>query len=169
MPLDSRVIDRLFEVMHVRYGGAFMAQWPDTDPAIIKADWADVLSAYGCKLNALKWAIDNLPAKPMNAIAFRELARSMPDDPVKFLPPIKADAQKVAEAIADAKKAASGWPMTPAQSVISRILDIAEGRNEMSRAQSDFLRVCIKMLRSNDPLRSRLLRHGIGEVDLQSS
>ena len=43
MALPSSCVDHLFARLTVRYGAAFLRQWPDTDLAVVKADWADVL------------------------------------------------------------------------------------------------------------------------------
>jgi hypothetical protein len=159
MGLSESWVKRIF----TRLGEKFGQSAPSPDDADAVRAWSIALD--GQDSNAISVGLKSLQDTVPSAEQFRCLClgialKAQSAAPLTPAAPLAA---------AGAQTAASGWPMTPAQSVISRILDIAEGRNEMSRAQSDFLRVCIKMLRSNDPLRSRLLRHGIGEVDLQSS
>lgn len=41
MPLPHRWVEHLFARLAVRYGGAFLRQYGDADPALVQADWAD--------------------------------------------------------------------------------------------------------------------------------
>jgi hypothetical protein len=66
-------IDELFARLSVRYGAAFLRQWPDADIAVIKADWARALS--GLSGDAIKAGLDSLPDRPpLLAGQFRRLA-----------------------------------------------------------------------------------------------
>ena len=98
--LPSRWVDELFERLGVRYGAAFMRQWPDADPAAVKADWANVLSGFGAHPDAIAYALENLPERPVNALQFRELCRRAPAPNAPRLPAPKADRSVAAAALA---------------------------------------------------------------------
>ena len=55
MPLPELWVDHLFAKLSVRWGAAFMRQWPDTDPALVKADWSEVLD--GCGGDSIAYAL----------------------------------------------------------------------------------------------------------------
>lgn len=76
MPIPSSWVDHVFAKLSIRYGAAFARQWPDADPALVKADWAEVL--YGTGRDSLAYALRNLPAQPLNAMQFRDLCRRAP-------------------------------------------------------------------------------------------
>lgn len=78
MHLHSTWVDHIFAKLTVRYGAAFMRQWPDADPIMLKADWAEVLGGFAKQPDALTYAIENLPDTPVNALQFRALARRGP-------------------------------------------------------------------------------------------
>lgn len=77
MPIPKSWVDALFAKLSIRYGAAFLRQWPDADPEIVKADWADVLGGFdGAEI---KHALDHLPAdKPPTAGQFRVLCNAAP-------------------------------------------------------------------------------------------
>lgn len=64
-------VDQLFGRLTLRYGAAFLRQWPDADLSMVKADWAHVLR--GLPGSAVKGALETLPDKPPNASQFRKL------------------------------------------------------------------------------------------------
>jgi hypothetical protein len=66
MPLQASWVDNLFARLTVRYGAAFLRQWPDADLAVVKADWADVLD--GCRGESIGYALRYLPNTPPNAL-----------------------------------------------------------------------------------------------------
>lgn len=77
MPLQSSWVDSLFARLSARYGVAFTRQYEGIDPAVIKADWAEVLDGVGGE--SIAYAIRNLPVdRPPNAMQFRELCRNAP-------------------------------------------------------------------------------------------
>ena len=102
MSLPSSWIDALFAKLTLRYGNAFMDQWRNADPALLKADWADVLGGFDAHPDAIKYALANLPEKPLNAIQFRNIARLSPLPKVTMLdaPPVDPEKRRVALALA---------------------------------------------------------------------
>lgn len=88
--LHASWVDRIFAKLTVRYGQAFMRQYSDLDPALVKADWAEVLAGFDGQPDALKYAIENLPDAPPNATQFRAIARRAPST-VLALPAPRGD------------------------------------------------------------------------------
>jgi len=61
----------------VRYGEAFMRQYADAEPAIVKADWAEVLDGF--RGEDIGYALRYLPSeRPPNAMQFRGICRRAP-------------------------------------------------------------------------------------------
>jgi hypothetical protein len=86
MSLSTKTIDRLFERLTLAYGAQFMAQYDGMPVADVKTDWCQWLSAFGDRLPAIGWALENLPERPTNAVAFRNLCRSAPAPATVLLP-----------------------------------------------------------------------------------
>lgn len=77
MALQSSWVDALFARLALRYGAAFLRQWPDVDVAVLKTDWAEVLD--GVSGHAIAYALEYLPSShPPNAMQFRDLCRAAP-------------------------------------------------------------------------------------------
>ena len=112
MSISIKAVDRLFDRLTLTYGRAFMAQWegiPDKQLADLKTLWADELGQFRDRLDAVAWALENLPARAPNVVEFRNLCRSAPRPPELALPEPKADPARMAAELAklaDVKKAA---------------------------------------------------------------
>jgi hypothetical protein len=75
----------------------------------VKTTWAHELALFTERLDALAWALENLPPKCPNVIEFKSLCRSAPRPVEQQLPEPKADPARVAAELArlsDVKKAA---------------------------------------------------------------
>lgn len=105
MPLPARWVDHLFAKLTVRYGSAFMRQWPGADIEFVKSDWADVLD--GTSAESIAYALQYLPSeRPPNAMQFRDLCRRAPAGKPALPPPsVRADDSVVAAAVATASSA----------------------------------------------------------------
>lgn len=95
MSLPTKAIDRLFERLSATYGADWTRQWAGVPITDVKTAWAHELSAYGNRLDALAWALDNLPENCPNAIQFRNICRSAPAPVVAQLPEPKADPERL--------------------------------------------------------------------------
>lgn len=128
MPLPTSWVDHLFAKLGIRWGDAFLRQWKDADPQLVKADWAEVLD--GTSGDAISYAMRNLPDRPMVATQFRDLCRRAPVPAVPALaaPEIVPNPGRVAEIMRRMNHRA-GPPMTPAERCAAAILAIAKGRN----------------------------------------
>lgn len=78
MSLPTAWVDRIFDRANLTWGHQFLARWDGLDIAKVKAQWAHDLACFAQSPNALWWALDHLPAKPVNAVEFRELVRQAP-------------------------------------------------------------------------------------------
>jgi len=140
MALPSSWVDHLFARLSVRYGAAFMRQWPDTDPAIVKSDWADVLDGF--EGSDIAYALRYLPAMPMNALQFRDICRRAPrrDPPRLEAPDARPDParlQALLARISDKPK-----DMTPAELVASNLRAIEQRQGGLTCVQRAMLEAC---------------------------
>lgn len=145
MPLPTSWVDALFARMTLRYGAAFMRQYGDADPALVKADWADVLD--GLRGEAIGYALRYLPVEPCTAMRFRDLARAAPPP---ALPAItddtRADPARVQAALAQMTRPANDAGKTPAHYCAEQILAIAQQRGRMSTPQRQQLAAMAALL-----------------------
>lgn len=143
MALPSSWVDHLFARLTVRYGASFLRQWPDTDLAVVKADWADVLD--GVRGEAISYALRYLPTdRPVNAMQFREVCRRAPPPElprIEASPEPKADPKRVAELVAKVV-AQPDDGMTPAERVAAGLRARMQAGERLSAAQLSMLRSC---------------------------
>jgi hypothetical protein len=76
--LPLQAIDRLFERLVTTYGRQFSAMYEGVDLNAVKLTWAHELAGYACSLRSIAWALDHLPERVPNVIAFRNLCRQAP-------------------------------------------------------------------------------------------
>ncbi len=95
MSLQLQAVDRLFDRLSATYGAAFLRGYEGVDPSAVKTVWAHELSGFAGNLQALAWALENLPERAPNAIEFRNLARKAPQPEAPRLPEPKADPARV--------------------------------------------------------------------------
>lgn len=147
MSLQSAWIDALFAKLAVRYGAAFMRQWPDADIEAVKADWADVLD--GLSGVSIRYGLENLPAdKPPNALQFRAICNRRPDEaPLAIAHKALAEPEKVAALVASVKTEQARDTKAWAR----RLKDIEENRGgilpsgqKMTRAQREMWRDALR-------------------------
>lgn len=169
MPFPQSWADRLFAQLRLRYGAAMDALFAGQDLRQVAADWAAVLDGWEAHPDAIRWALDNLPERAPNAIAFRNLCRSAPQIRAQALPEPapKADPQRVAEIVATARAGAvPGMGRSPVQVVIDGIvsrLDATQARP--GRAQRDVVRTMARALQPSDPRRADLIRLGFSGIE----
>ncbi len=95
MTLPIKAIDRLFERLSATYGSAWSRQWETVPMNDVKSAWAYELGSYAQRLEAVAWALENLPERCPNAIEFRNLCRSAPAPQTPKLPEPKADPERL--------------------------------------------------------------------------
>lgn len=143
--LPSPWVDRLFDRLALVYGRSFSGKWDGLDLNVVKADWAHELAGFADKPDALRYAIDHLPAYPPNVVEFRNLARLAPPAPVKALPEPKADPQRVAQAMSQVQVRHD--LRSPSQRVVDGLL----AADKLSLAQRQMLASCRTVLSGDDP------------------
>lgn len=97
--LPSAWVDLLFAKLSVRYGVQFMRQYGDLDPALVKADWSEVLAGFGGE--EISYGLKYLPEdRPPNAMQFRALCRRAPvSAPLLLRDDVQADPERVKAAL----------------------------------------------------------------------
>lgn len=164
--LHSAWVDRIFARLTLRYGAAFLRQWPDAEPDAVKTDWAEVLD--GMPGSAIGYALHYLPSLPLTATQFRDICRRAPVEVAPQLEAPKANpaaVRRVLEVIAAAQVAQreADIGQSPAAKALRNVLAICERRGFMTEPQRDFARTCVRMLRADDPIRTALQRYGVTE------
>lgn len=151
-------LDDLLAKLTVRYGRAFADQWRDMDPAYVKADWAEVLAGFRDQPEAIAFAIENLPDKPLNATQFRNLARQCPMRELMRLADPKAPMPDRVQAEIDKAKVRGNLdPRSPAQKVADGLIErLTANPDKPSRAQRLFMAQCEQMLPAGDQRRHTL-------------
>lgn len=86
MSLPTKTIEGLWTRLIAAYGVRFLDQYEGLPIADVKTDWAARLSVFSERLDAVAWALHNLPVQPVNAIAFAALCRQAPAPIVPALP-----------------------------------------------------------------------------------
>ncbi len=158
MALKASWVEHLFGRLTLRYGSAFLRQWPDADPALVKADWAEVLD--GTSGDALSYALRYLPERPPNAIQFRDICRRAPaPDVVAIAAPVeRADPERVTAIMSRATRPAGLPQESPADQCARNILRIVEERGgRMSLPQRQQLEAMARLIASD--LRARAARY----------
>lgn len=138
MALSATWIEHLFGRLSVRYGAAFLRQWPDAEPAVVKADWAEVLD--GVSGDSISYALRYLPNTPPNAMQFLSLCRSAPRPDVRALPApsVKADPDRVKQLVGRLKEARDS--SSPAEACARYILALAKANDgKLTRPQREQL------------------------------
>lgn len=97
MSLPVKAVERLFERMLATYGTEFSNKWGGAPIADVKSVWADELAGFAGRLDAVAWALQNLPERVPNAVQFKALCRQAPAPAQKALPaPPPANPERVA-------------------------------------------------------------------------
>jgi hypothetical protein len=100
MSIPEKAIDRLFQRLGATYGRQWSSMWEGVPLSDVKSAWSHELSVFSDRLNAIAWALENLPGKCPNVIEFKQLCRQAPAPAVAMLDLPKAPAQVVDKEIA---------------------------------------------------------------------
>lgn len=96
MTMPAKVIDRLFQRLLATYGAAWTRMYADAPVNDVKSAWAHELSGFSRHLEAIAWALENLPERCPNVIEFKALCRKAPAPELPRLPEPKPDPQRLA-------------------------------------------------------------------------
>lgn len=91
MSLPAKAIDRLFDRLEQTYGSQWSGMWRDQKMSDVKTAWSYELQNFDKRLDAVAWALENLPERVPNLVSFRNLCRSAPAKEMPLLPEPKAD------------------------------------------------------------------------------
>lgn len=98
--IPHKAIDRLFERLNLTYGAQWARMWEGMPLNDVKSMWGYELQGFANRLDAIAWALENLPPKAPNAIEFKHLCRMAPMPPEKQLPAPKADPERMRQELA---------------------------------------------------------------------
>lgn len=101
MALPTAAIDRLFERLQMSYGAEFLNKWANLSANDVKSHWAHELDYFSDNLNAIGWALNNLPDRCPNLIEFKSLCKHAPKPTRIALEATKASAEVVDRVMAD--------------------------------------------------------------------
>ena len=112
MALPLPWIDRIFDKLTLAYGRDFIGRWEGLPLASVKTDWAHELSGFDKHPQAIKHALQSLPAaKPPTIFEFRNLCISAPRAAHLELPAPPADPVMVAAIANKIKLSAPSGPV----------------------------------------------------------
>ena len=100
MSFPTVALDRLFARLTATYGAAWdrsLGQAPIND---VKALWAHELQGFSSHLDAVAWALENLPERCPNVIEFRNLCRRAPEPERPRLEEPRANLERIREELA---------------------------------------------------------------------
>ena len=100
MSLSVMAVERLFQRLTATYGSEFVNKWDKVALVDLKTAWAHELADYANNLNAIGWALENLPAKCPNLIEFKNLCKQAPRPTTAALEAPKADVEVVDKELA---------------------------------------------------------------------
>jgi len=100
MSLSVLAVERLFQRLTATYGSEFVNKWDKVSLPDLKTAWAHELSAYQDNLNAIGWALENLPDRCPNLIEFKSLCKQAPRPATGALDAPKAPADVVDKELA---------------------------------------------------------------------
>jgi hypothetical protein len=78
MTLPIAAVERLFDRLAMNYGSEFKNKWNGFPLVDVKTTWAHELSMFADNLNAIGWALQNLPEKCPNLVEFKNLCKQAP-------------------------------------------------------------------------------------------
>ena len=100
MDLSMKACDHLFNRLLAVYGAQWSKQWQDVPMQDAKNAWACELGQYAGRLEAIAYALDNLPERAPNAVQFRNLCRAALAPDVPALPMPAANPARMREELA---------------------------------------------------------------------
>lgn len=101
MALPMAAIDRLFERLQMTYGAEFLNKWSNLNAGEVKAHWAFELDMFTENLQAIAWALNNLPDRCPNLIEFKSLCKQAPRPTRNALEAPKAPVEVVDRVMAE--------------------------------------------------------------------
>lgn len=97
--MKTDVVSYVFDRLAATYGAAWDKSLGNAPLADVKTVWQDALDQFlhtDAAKRSILWALDNLPERPLNVVAFRALCRSAPAHIVPLLPEPRPDPERLA-------------------------------------------------------------------------
>lgn len=148
MSLPVKAIDRLFERLSATYGAAWTRQWVDVPINDVKSAWAHELQGFASQLEAVAWALENLPERCPNVIEFRNLCRRAPMPDVPRLPEPKADPERLKQELSklgELRKQAVAQSFVDHKAWARRIVACHEAGHKVLPVSLRFAREALRM------------------------
>jgi hypothetical protein len=101
MTLPIAAIERLFDRLSMTYGVEFKNKWSGFPVNEVKTHWAYELSVFADNLNAIGWALQNLPDRCPNLVEFKSLCKQAPRPTTIALDAPKAPVEVVDKVLAE--------------------------------------------------------------------
>ena len=101
MSLPIAAIERLFDRLSMTYGVEFKNKWSGFPVNEVKTHWSHELSVFADNLNAIGWALQNLPDRCPNLIEFKSLCKQAPRPTTIALDAPKAPVEVVDKVLAE--------------------------------------------------------------------
>jgi hypothetical protein len=114
MTLPIAAVERLFDRLAMFYGNEFKNKWNGFPLSDVKSTWAYELSQFSDNLNAIGWALQNLPDRCPNLIEFKNLCKQAPRPTTIALEAPKAPIEVVDSVIS---KIVSSLVLTPTNNI----------------------------------------------------
>jgi len=95
MTLPIADVERLFDRLSMTYGVEFRNKWAGMPLNEIKTHWAYELAQFADNLNAIGWALQNLPDRCPNLIEFKNLCKQAPRPQHQALDATKAPVEVI--------------------------------------------------------------------------
>ena len=156
--LPDRVMARLWTAMRGNYGARWdrMFPVPPVPPGVdaaqhalesiksVQAIWAEKLSRFSSNLDAIAFALDNLPADPPNLPEFVTLCNRRPDPRPAALPPPELNKEAASAALIMAAQATNrfGDQLAPTRTLMKR--ELAGAGHGLTKFQREFWRKALK-------------------------
>jgi hypothetical protein len=101
MSISIAAVERLFDRLSMTYGTEFKNKWNGMPLNEVKSAWAHELGIFADNLNAIGWALQNLPDRCPNLIEFKSLCKQAPRPFITALEAPKAPVEVVDRVLAE--------------------------------------------------------------------
>lgn len=101
MSISIAAVERLFDRLSMTYGSEFKNKWNGIPLNEVKSAWAHELGIFADNLNAIGWALQNLPDRCPNLIEFKSLCKQAPRPTTIALDAAKAPVEVVDKVLAE--------------------------------------------------------------------
>jgi hypothetical protein len=140
MSLPLQAVDRLFARLSATYGRDFASKYEGLDQNAVKSSWAHELAGFTGQLDAIAWALENLPERAPNVIEFRALCRRAPTPEVPRIEHSPAGKERIAAELAKLGPVIRRRAPADRRDWARRLIARHEAGERLTRAQMDMAR-----------------------------